>query len=114
MKQPEEISLDSLLNSSLDQLDNMGSGDQLHTDLMSQAQSDYIMQLLDTCILATVQKDEIHALLQNKISKDHASDIIDRLLNAQNNPLNRIRDGELLLMKDVKKAITRAVQNPNT
>lgn len=82
---------------------------------MSQAQNDYILQLLDTSILVTHQKDEIQELLQEgNLTTDHANRIISALLTQQNNPLNRIRDGELLLMSDLKRAIKKTVDDPNT
>ena len=82
---------------------------------MSKAQYDYMIELLDTSILATVQKDDIHRLLQEgNLTQDHANRIILELQRLQNSPLNRVQNGELLLQTDLKIAIKQAADSPNT
>lgn len=80
----------------------------------SAAQFDYILSLLDTSILATVQKDQIQNSLTKEMSSEKASEVIEELLQAQKQPLERVKEGELLLMSDLKTAIRKAVENPNT
>lgn len=82
---------------------------------MSREQYDYILQLLDTSILATVQKDQVHEIINSgNLTRDHASRIIEALKDQQKNPLDRVKDGELLLQSDLKKAIRKACDDPTT
>jgi hypothetical protein len=81
---------------------------------MSEAQYQYILTLLDTCILADVQKDKIIEGLDHTTTSDMANKIIIELQQLQKNPLDRIREGELLLAKDLKIAVRKAVEDPNT
>ena len=82
--------------------------------LMSEAQYDYILSLLDTCILADCQKDKIHESLDNTVTSDRANKIITELQQLQKNPLDRIREGELLLQTEVSQAIRKTLNDPNT
>jgi hypothetical protein len=81
---------------------------------MTRAQYDYIIELLQTSILGDIQKQEVINCTENNITIDHASNIIRELLQLQKNPLDRIKDGELLYMKDVNIAVRKAAENPNT
>lgn len=82
--------------------------------LMTEAQYDYILSLLDTCILADCQKDKIQESLDDTVTMDRANKIITELQQLQKNPLDRIREGELLLQSEVSNAIRKTVNNPNT
>jgi hypothetical protein len=68
---------------------------------MSEAQYQYILTLLDTCILADVQKDKIIEGLDHTTTSDMANKIIIELQQLQKNPLDRI-------------AVRKAVEDPNT
>lgn len=82
---------------------------------ISEAQNDYIWELLNTSILASFQKDQIINLLNDgNLTSDHANKIIIALKEHQKNPLDRVKDGELLLMSDLKTAVRKAVEDPNT
>lgn len=82
--------------------------------LMTEPQYYYILDLIDTCILADVQKDRIHETVEGPITSDLANKIINELLQLQVNPLDKIKNGELLKESDLKIAITRAAKTPNT
>ena len=82
--------------------------------LMTEPQYEYILTLLDTCILADCQKDRIQESLDGTTTSDKANKIITELQQLQKNPLDRIREGELLLQSDVSKAIRKTVNDPNT
>jgi hypothetical protein len=83
--------------------------------LMSQAQADYVWELLNKSILATFQKDNIVTLLNSgNLTMDQANRIITALLEQQTNPLDRVKNGELLLQSDLKKAIKKTCDDPNT
>lgn len=82
---------------------------------MSQAQADYIWTLLNTSILASFQKDNIINLLNSgNLTTDQANRIITALLEQQVNPLDRVKNGELLLQSDLKKAIKKTCEDPNS
>jgi hypothetical protein len=81
---------------------------------MSEAQYNYILELIDTCILADCQKDQIHESVENNnYTLDQGNEIINYLLSVQRNPLQRVQDGELLLQNDLKIAVRKQVENPN-
>lgn len=48
------------------------------------------------------------------LTRDHASRIIEALKDQQKNPLDRVKDGELLLQSELKKAIRKAVEDPKS
>lgn len=82
---------------------------------MSQAQYDYIVELIGTSVLANCQKMDIETIIDSgNLTSDHANRIIMALLDNQKNPLDRVRDGELLLQTDLKVAVRKAVDDPNT
>jgi hypothetical protein len=98
----------------LDQLGNAEQGRELVEDRpASDAQKSYILTLLDTCILATCQTDWIYESLED-LTIQEASELIKQLKETQQNPLDRVKNGELLLASDLKIAVRKAVENPNT
>lgn len=82
---------------------------------ISIAQHDYIIELMKTSVLANIQKADINRLLdEGNLTSDHANKLITALLENQKNPLDRVKDGELLLKSDLKIAVKKAVDDPNT
>lgn len=82
---------------------------------MSEPQYHYILDLLDKSILSEVQKQNIYELINSgNLTRDHASRIIESLHDHQKNPLDRVRDGEMLPMTELKKAIRKTCDDPNT
>jgi hypothetical protein len=87
----------------LDQLGNAEQGRELVEDRPA----------LDTCILAKCQTDWIYESLED-LTIQEASELIKQLKETQQNPLDRVKNGELLLASDLKIAVRKAVENPNT
>jgi transcriptional regulator CtsR len=82
---------------------------------ISQAQYYYIIELIDSSILADIQKKELSRLLEDgNLTSDQANKIIVALLDQQINPLDRAKNGETLRQHEIKKAVRKACEDPNT
>lgn len=106
--------MDDGLIGALDNIGSLPAGDPIPEAPISHSQIDFIEYLLRKSTYSEDKKQEIFDKANSQITMDEASELIDELLQHQCSPLESHRNGELLTVKDLQKAVKQSVDMPNT